>query len=194
MNGLFRIFGKGVMVILPFTIVVWLLFFLFGILESLWTIILNTVHFIVERIANEEFDTSLPSIFVSILLIVFMILLILYVGYKFEKKQNAIFIKLGEWLFARIPVIGSVYATIKDLVSMIGGNSKDKYLGVAFITIGEGELMGFITKEEGEYFWVFCPLSPPTSGLLLRIHKDKIKKSSMSVSEGLKKVVSFGVK
>ncbi len=194
MNNFFRLFGKGIMVILPFTIIVWLLFFLFGILENLWYFILKIVHFVVEIVANEELDTALPSIFVSVGLILFMIIFILYIGYKFEKRQNAIFIKLGEWLVARIPIIGSIYVTIKDLINMISGNSKDKYLGVAFITIGEGEIMGFITKEDGEYFWVFCPLTPPTSGLLLRIHKDKIKRSSMSVSDGLKKVVSFGVK
>ncbi len=194
MSVVFRIFGKGIMVILPFAVIVWLLFFLFGILESIWNLILDIVHFFVTKIANEDFDTTIPSIVVSIGLIFFMLAIIFYIGYKFEKRQNAIFIKLSEWVVSKIPIIGSIYYTIKDLVSMIGGNSKDKYLGVAYVTIGEGEILGFITKEEEEYFWVFCPLTPPTSGLLLRIHKDKIKKSSMSVSDGLKKVVSFGMK
>ncbi|MCI7410769.1 MAG: DUF502 domain-containing protein [Helicobacter sp.] len=194
MNAIFRILGKGIMVILPFAVVVWLLFFLFGILEGMWILILDMVHFIVKKIANENLDTTLPSIVVSVGLLLVMFAIILYIGYKFEKRQNAIFVKLGEWVLSKIPVMGSVYYTIKDLVSMIGGSSKDKYLGVAYVTIGEGDILGFITKEEGEYFWVFCPLTPPTSGLLLRIHKDKLKKSSMSVSDGLKKVVSFGMK
>lgn len=195
MPTLFRIFGKGILVVLPLTIVIWLLYFLFGIFDSIWNIVLSMVRWVVALIVHEAIDEAkIPSIFVSISIIVSIILLISYIGYKFEKNQNAIFIKLSEWIVAKIPFIGSVYYTIKDLVSMIGGNSKDKYLGVAFVTIGEGELMGFITKEEEEFFWVFCPLTPPTSGLLLRIHKDNIKKSSMSVSDGLKKVVSFGVK
>ena len=194
MSALFRFLGKGIIVILPFAIVIWLLFFLFGILEGAWKLLLDIVHFFVTRVANEELDTTMPSIAVSIILIFFMFIIILYVGYKFEKRQNAIFIKISEWVVSKIPIIGNIYYTIKDLVNMVGGGSKDKYLGVAYVTIGEGELLGFITKEEGEYFWVFCPLTPPTSGLLLRIHKDKIKKSSMSVSDGLKKVVSFGMK
>lgn len=194
MGVLIRIFGKGILVILPLTIVVWILYFLFGVFNGAWSLLLNGVSSIVQVFANEQFDSKIPSIVVSISLVVVMLFVILYIGYKFEKNQNAIFIKLSEWIVSKIPFVGSVYYTIKDLVAMIGGSSKDKYLGVAFVTIGEGEIMGFITKEEGEYFWVFCPLTPPTSGLLLRIHKDKIKRSEMSVSDGLKKVVSFGVK
>ncbi|RDU64892.1 hypothetical protein CQA53_07425 [Helicobacter didelphidarum] len=194
MPTLFRIFGKGVLVVLPFAIVAWLLYFLFGIFDGVWNLVLSMVHWLVKTMINEDLDTKIPSIVASISLIVILLCLIFYIGYRFEKQQNAIFIKLSELIVSKIPIIGSVYYTIKDLISMISGSSKDKYLGVAFITIGEGELMGFITKEEGEYYWVFCPLTPPTSGLLLRIHKDKIKKSNMSVSDGLKKIVSFGVK
>lgn len=194
MNAIFRILGKGIMVILPFAVVVWLLFFLFGILEGMWNFILDIVNLIVKKVANENIDTTLPSIVVSIGLILVMFIIILYIGYKFEKCQNALFIKLVEWILSKIPIMGSVYYTIKDLVGMISGNSKDKYLGVAYVSIGDSEILGFITKEEGEYFWVFCPLTPPTSGILLRIHRDKIKKSSMNVSDGLKKVVSFGMK
>lgn len=194
MNAVFRFLGKGIVVILPFAIIIWLLFFLFGVLEGAWNLILDVVRFFVVSVAKERFDATLPSIAVSIILIIFMFIIILYVGYKFEKRQNAIFIKISEWVVSKIPIIGSVYYTIKDLVGMIGGGSKDKYLGVAYVTFGEGELLGFITKEDDEYFWVFCPLTPPTSGLLLRIHRDKLKKSQMSVSDGLKKVVSFGMK
>ncbi|RDU71316.1 DUF502 domain-containing protein [Helicobacter aurati] len=194
MSGLFRIFGKGIMVILPFALVIWLLYFLFGVLDSLWTLLSLAVSFAVEMFANEEIDTQFPSILVSCGLLVFMLLMIFYLGYRFEKNQNAIFIKVGEWFVSKIPFIGSVYHTLKDLITMISGNSKEKYLGVAFVEIGNNEIIGFITREEKDYFWVFCPFAPPTSGLLFRIHKDKIKKSDMTVSEGLKKIVSFGVK
>lgn len=194
MSSLFRILGKGIMVILPFALIIWLLYFLFGILDSLWGLILSTVSFAVKIFAHEEIVTEFPSILVSVGLLIFMLLIIFYVGYKFEKNQNAIFIKAGEWIVSKTPFIGSIYHTIKDLVGMIGGNSKDKYLGVAFVSMGENEIIGFITKEEGEYFWVFCPFAPPTSGLLFKIHKDKIKQADMTVSDGLKKIVSFGVK
>ena len=194
MSAFFRIFGKGVLVILPFSIVAWLLVFMFGIFDGAWNLVLNLVRWGAKFFVNEDIDIEIPSMLVSASLILVAIMIVFYVGYRFEKQQNAIFIKLGEWIVSRIPLVGSVYYTIKDLINMIGGGARDKYLGVAFVTIGEGELMGFITKEEEEHFWVFCPLAPPTSGLLLRIHKDKIKKSSMSVSDGLKKLVSFGVK
>lgn len=194
MASLFRIFGKGVLVILPFSIVIWLLVFLFGMLDGVWNLVLNAVRWAVNKFSHEDFDVEVPSIVVSACIVVFALIFILFVGYRFEKQQNVIFVKLGEWIVSKIPVLGSIYYTIKDLTNMVGGGAKDKYLGVAFVDIGGGELLGFITREDGEYFWVFCPLSPPTSGLLLHIHKDKLKKSNMSVSDGLKSLVSFGVK
>lgn len=194
MKALARIFGKGILVVLPFSIIIWLLYFMFGIFDGAWNLVLSFVRWAAKSFANEDFDIEVPSIVVSICIIFFAILLIFSIGYRFEKRQSVIFVKLGEWIVSKIPFIGSVYYTIKDLTNMIGGDSKDKYLGVAFVDIGGGEIMGFITKYEDEYYWVFCPLTPPTSGLLLRIHKDKIKMSNISVSEGLKKLVSFGVK
>lgn len=191
--SLFRILGKGVIVILPFALVTWLLYFLFDVLHSLWGII-SSLAALVLNLANDEGIRHFPSAIVSTILVLIMLVIIFYVGYRFEKNQKAIFIKVGEWLISKIPLIGSIYHTIKDLISMISGSSRDKYLGVAFVSFGEGELLGFITQEEGEYFWVFCPLSPPTSGLLFRIHKDRLKRAKMSVSEGLRKVVSLGMK
>ena len=44
-------------------------------------------------------------------------------------------------------------------------------------------------------FWVFVPTTPnPTSGLLVRVEKDKIERTDISVADGLKKVVSLGIK
>nr|WP_237416362.1 DUF502 domain-containing protein [Helicobacter saguini] len=179
---------------MPFCIVAWLLFFLFGMLDGVWNLVLGFVRWAAKHFANEDFDVEIPSIVASSALILLILAVIFFIGYRFEKRQNVIFVKLGEWIISKIPLLGSVYYTIKDLTNMLSGESKDKYLGVAFVELGGGEIMGFITREEGEYFWVFCPLTPPTSGLLLRIHKDKIKKSNMSVSDGLKKLVSFGMK
>ena len=158
MSSIFRILGKGIMVILPFALVVWLLYFLFEIINSTWTLLLYAASFMIDRFANEKIEAQFPSILVGIGAIIFMLLIIFYVGYKFEKNQNAIFIKVGEWLLSKIPFIGSVYCTIKDLVTMISGNSKDKYLGVAFIEISNSEIIGFITQEEENYFWVFVHL------------------------------------
>lgn len=194
MASFFRIFGKGVLVILPFCIVAWLVFFLFGMFDGIWSAILKAVSAVVKSMVAQDFDVRIPSIVASSLLLLFIILLIFSIGLSFEKRQNAILVKIGEWIIGKIPLLGSVYYTIKDLTNMLSGESKDKYLGVAFVELGGGEVMGFITREDGEYFWVFCPLTPPTSGLLLRIHKDKIQKSNMSVSDGLKKLLSFGVK
>lgn len=192
MKTIVRLFSKGFLVILPFALLMWIVSFLFGILSWGWGHISDAVSSIF-NLPYINLNTEVASIATSIAIVVLILVIITYIGFKIEKKERAFFIALGEFILSKVPILNSIYQTIKDLISMISGASGDKYLGVAYVEFGSGELIGFITKKEGEYYFVFIPFAPPTSGLLVRVHKNNLKKSNMSVSEGLKKVVSFGM-
>jgi Uncharacterized conserved protein len=73
---------------------------------------------------------------------------------------------------------------------------------VALVKIAEGvSTIGFITSKEkilqeieDEYWTVFVPTVPnPTSGLVLLIHKDRIKILPITVEAGMKILLSFGI-
>ncbi len=180
MQGIFRLLGKGILAILPLVILGWILSFFYGVIKHI-------VQFVFSTTANSFFATS--AIF-SI-----MILLLIYAGYVLEKNREFILLKMSDFLIAKIPGIGSIYAVLKDMVKMFSGSGGETYLGVAMVDFSGSEVIGFITKEEEEYYWIFVPTTPnPTSGILLHIPKHQIKKTSMSVSDGLKKVVSLGIK
>lgn len=180
MQLIFRLLGKGLLVILPFVILAWILSFVYGILSHL-------VQFV--------FNTTSNSIGVTSIVLVVMFLALIYAGYLLEKNREFILLKISEFIIAKIPGISAVYAVLKDMVKMFSGSGGDNYLGVAFVSLAGNDVIGFITKEEEECFWVFVPTTPnPTSGILLRVPKDKIRKTDMSVSDGLKKVVSLGIK
>ncbi len=105
------------------------------------------------------------------------------------------FIKITEMLITKIPLVKGVYSGIKEVLKIFLGKNEEGYLGVASIHIGEMELIGFITKEEGESFWIFVPTTPnPTSGFLLKLPKTQVQISDLSVSDGFKKIISLGVR
>lgn len=185
MKAVFRIFGKGLLVVLPFIVLIWILTFIFNIFQGIFTWFLNLLQ------TNLSFQNS---IWITIITTILVVLFIIWIGFTYERKQRSIFVAIGEYVVQKIPFAGSIYTTVKDVILMLGGGSKDKYLGVALVSFGDGDLIGLITSKEGEYYFVFVTFAPPTSGLLVRIHEDKIKKADMSVGDALKKIVSLGMK
>ncbi|WP_288644204.1 DUF502 domain-containing protein [uncultured Helicobacter sp.] len=180
MGVLFRFIGKGVLALAPIIILIWILKFVYDILAAIISVIFNTT-------ANNTLAT------LGIVLI--MIVILAYAGYLLEKNKDFILLKISEFFINKIPGIASIYSVLKDVVQMFSGKGSESYLGVAYVKFGESEVIGFITKEEDEYLWVFVPTTPnPTSGILFKIPKANVRKSDMSVAEGLKKVVSLGMK
>ncbi|PAF42689.1 DUF502 domain-containing protein [Helicobacter sp. 11S03491-1] len=180
MNTIFRLIGKGILVLLPIIILLWFLSFIFGFIKGFVEIIFNTT-------AN--------SISATISILIVMVLLLIYAGFLFEKNKEFLLIKVSEFIISKIPGVATIYAVLKDVIKMFSGKGGDNYLGVAYVDLAGNSVIGFITKEEEGYYWVFVPTTPnPTSGILLRVKNDQLQRSDMSVSEGLKKVVSLGIK
>lgn len=180
MSVVFRLLGKGVLVLLPIIILLWFLSFIFGFIKGFVEILFNTT-------AN--------SVSATIGILVVMLLLLIYAGYLFEKNREFLLIRVSEFLISKIPGVASIYAVLKDIVKMFSGKGGDSYLGVAYVDLAGNKVIGFITKEEEGFYWIFVPTTPnPTSGILLKAEACKVEKIDMSVSEGLKKVVSLGIK
>ncbi|PAF49983.1 hypothetical protein BKH41_01405 [Helicobacter sp. 12S02232-10] len=180
MNTIFRLVGKGILVLLPIILLLWLLSFIFGFIKYFVEIIFNTT-------AN--------SMSATISILVATLFLLIYAGYLFEKNKEFLLIKVSEFIIGKIPGIATIYAVLKDIIKMFSGKGGEGYLGVAYVDLAGHSVIGFITKEEDDFYWIFVPTTPnPTSGILLKVKKDKIQKADMSVSEGLKKVISLGIK
>lgn len=104
---------------------------------------------------------------------------------------------------AKVPVIRSLYAAVKQLMEAVlgkGGRAFQEVVLVSFPQEGQWTI-GFVTgtahlpqlKEE-ELISVFVPTTPnPTSGWLLFLPREKVRSLPISVEEGLKLVVSGGM-
>lgn len=116
-----------------------------------------------------------------------------------------LFLRLSEWALAKMPVVRSVYAAVKQIFETVLQNQSQAFRQVAMVEYPRKGLwaLGFITGvTRGEVqnmtadtlVNVFLPTTPnPTSGFLLFVPKSEVYILDMSVEDGIKMVVSGGI-
>ncbi len=112
---------------------------------------------------------------------------------------------LGEKLLSRIPLVRSIYGSVKQITESMfngGGKSFHKVLLVRYphpsswtLAFQTGEGSREIRDKTGrEVVSVFVPTTPnPTSGFFLIVPRDEVIELDISVDEGLKMLLSVGV-
>lgn len=171
---------KGLFAVLPIIILLW---------------ILKIVYNFIAQIVDSIFSITQGSLIFTIIICVLMFVFFVALGIVVERNKEAIFLKMLDIIIGKIPLVSSIYATIKEIINLFSAKNSNNYLGVAWIKIGEHKVMGFITKELEDSYFVFVPTTPnPTSGFLLNVKKDEIEKSDLSVANGFKKLISLGIK
>lgn len=180
MNTFFSFIVKGLLALLPIIILVWLL---------------KLVYSTVSSVVYDIFASTEGSIVATVIILVLVVVFLFVLGYIVEKNKEAILLKFAELAIGKIPVVSSIYSTLKEVVNLFSGRGSDNYLGVVWVTMGDIRVMGFVTKEVDDRYWVFVPTTPnPTSGFLINVKKDSVEKSDLSVANGFKKLVSLGIK
>ncbi|MBD3263500.1 MAG: DUF502 domain-containing protein, partial [Candidatus Omnitrophica bacterium] len=113
---------------------------------------------------------------------------------------------LAEKVFFKIPLLSSIYSSLKQLSDFLFKESKrkkfKKVVLVPYPRDGSYSL-GFITNEELDDFGpqkglslisVFVPLAPaPFSGIILFLPEEEVVVLDISVEQGIKCIVSGGV-
>ena len=180
MNTFFSFIINGLLALLPIIILLWLL---------------KLVYSTASNIIYDIFASTEGSVLATTVILISVIIFLFALGYIVEKNKEAIFLKVAELAIGKIPIISSIYSTLKEVVNLFSGKGSDNYLGVVWIKIGDVRVMGFVTKEVEDTYFVFVPTTPnPTSGFLINVKKDNVEKSDLSVANGFKKLVSLGIK
>lgn len=114
-------------------------------------------------------------------------------------------IRMGEKLLDRMPVIRSVYSTLKQVFETVMSTESTSFQHVVLLEYPRAGIwsIGFVSspntgeiqqRVEGEMINVFVPTTPnPTSGFLLFLRKEDLIYLDMSIDEGLKYVISAGL-
>lgn len=87
------------------------------------------------------------------------------------------------------------YKIAKDTVQQFFGKNRSFFKEVVLVDIfNTGTLMtGFITDDQGEVITVFVPTGPnPTSGNIYHLQKNRVIRTTASVDNGMKSIISCG--
>ena len=112
------------------------------------------------------------------------------------------FIRLGDRILHRIPLINTIYKTSQEVIQTLFVNHAKAFKQVALVPFPDTATMsiGLITREniptaDGEkMIAAFVPTTPnPTSGFLMLFKKQDVTYLKMSVEEAFKFIISCGV-
>ena len=188
-----KYFITGLLVLVPLVITLWVLNLIVGTLDG------SLVLLPPEWRPESLFGFHLPGFGTLVtLLIVFVTGLV---------TQNIIgnrVLRLWELLLQRIPVVNSIYSSVKqvsDTLLSSSGNAFRKALlvqypreGIWTIAFQTGVPQGEVQTHLGEGFMsAYVPTTPnPTSGFFLLVPASDVIELDMSVDEALTYVISMG--
>ncbi|MBT3519399.1 MAG: DUF502 domain-containing protein [Candidatus Marinimicrobia bacterium] len=174
----------GIATALPLLLTYFLLEFLFISLDELSAPILN------------KFGIEIPGLGIVLTLVLLFFLGILVTNFLGRKIFD-----LGERFVKRVPVVNTIYSTLKQITDTFTKGTTDAFEGAVYIQYPRVGLwtLAFISGQSIDkngipYYHLFVPTTPnPTSGFFLIIPQADAVQSDMSVEEGLKTIISGGM-
>jgi len=115
------------------------------------------------------------------------------------------FVEIWERILNKIPLVRSIYSSIKQISNTIFDPSGKSFHKVVMLQYPRKGLwsIGFLTNDnvgdemsavDDRLVAVFIPTTPnPTSGFIIMTRNDEITELDMSVEEGFKFIISMGV-
>lgn len=192
MRRLWNTFLKGLVAVLPVALTIYLVFWLGKTAEFILAgplrLILPSGHY-------------WPGLG---LLVAF--LLVLLAGVLVDAYVVRRFIRFGESLLARIPIVKTIFGALKDFTRFLpaGGKARD-LKRVVMWRMGSAKLIGFVTEEqiserlmpgvEGaeEYVAVYFPMSYQIGGYTMYLPATELTETDLSVQEAMRMVLIGGV-
>lgn len=183
----------GCLVWLPIIATVWVINFLVSIFNGLASVLPHAYQ------PNTILGHHIPGLNVVVAIIV-----VLITGALVTNILGDRLIKWTDNLLKKIPFIGSIYSTVKQVLQTIISSDGKSFRKVLLVQYPHAEMwsIAFQTAEGNqtlnkaineELLCVFIPTTPnPTSGFLLMVPKAKVVELDMSVDEAFKLVVSLG--
>ncbi len=189
-----RYFITGLLIWVPLVITGWVLSLIVSTLDQSLRLLPTAMH------PQNLVGFAIPG--VGALLTLAMILLTGLLAANFIGQK---LVTWWEMLLARIPVVNSVYNSVKQVSDTLfspNGNAFRKALlvqyprrdcwTVAFLTGSPGG--DIINHLDGEHVSVYVPTTPnPTSGFFLMMPAADVVELDMTVDEALKYIISMGV-
>jgi len=111
----------------------------------------------------------------------------------------------GESLLMRVPVVKTVYASIRDLTALVNTKDRKRELErVVMVKFGPGRVIGFVTQENAtlpgfggaaasNLVAVYLPMSYQIGGYTLYLPRDQIEATDLTVEAAMRIVITGGL-
>ncbi len=192
----------GLIIILPLTVTLFILYFLITKIGS--PVSQTVIEPLIKQLGFHISDSPLWSILLNFIATLFVMVIIAVVGFFSKFFFGKLAISVSESLIHKIPIAKQIYNTVKQIVDTFSKQNKAVFQQVVMVEFPSKGLysIGFLTStakgeiqsKTGETVVnVFVPTTPnPTSGFLIMVPKQNVTYLDMSVSEGMKLIISFG--
>ena len=180
------------------------LFSILPIAATLWLIRFILTFFAgpAQSVINKILPFEIPGQEVISWIVGFIMTLIfvLLCGYIISSVFGKFLFTKMEDVISRIPLVNSLYQTIKGLTESISNSSKQAFSKVVLIEYPKEDIwtIALVTgnsknKSGKEFYHLFLPTSPnPTSGYMLYVPTDKVIETDMHSEEAIKIIISGG--
>jgi uncharacterized membrane protein len=191
----------GLLVWLPLAITVWVLTWLYGVLDGVFAGLLGAIGTVVPVGSSNWIDTLRQYHGLGVVL---MFVLFLATGAFVSNVAGRWVVKQWDRLFTNIPIVKSIYTSVKKVSNTLfssNGNAFRKALliqfpraGVWTIAFQTGSPSGEVAESlNGEFLSVYVPTTPnPTGGYFLIVARSEVRELKMSVDQALTYIISMG--
>jgi len=183
------IFLRGLVVVLPITLTIAVIGWFIGASENY---------------LGEVLRFLLPDLhYWPGLGIVLGVVLILAIGMLVSGRIARRLLAAADSLLARIPVVKTIYVSIRDIAAFMSGDSRKGFSGVVAVQVQGMWLIGFVTTEDpkglpaktaaDKLIGVYLPMSYGIGGYTVYLPKAMVEPLDMSLEDGMRVTMSGGV-
>ncbi len=189
-----KYFITGLLVLVPLFITVWVISGLVGMMDQSLLLLPETWR------PKAQLGLDIPGMGAVLTLLIIFVTGVIATNF-FGKRL----ILVWEALLARVPVVKSIYASVKQVSDTLFSDSGNAFRqavlvefpkpGVWTIAFVTGKPGGDVANHlSGDYLSVYVPTTPnPTGGYFLMLPRADVVELDMSVDEALKYIISMGV-
>jgi uncharacterized membrane protein len=189
-----KYFITGLLVLVPLFITVWVISGLVGMMDQSLFLLPETWR------PKAQLGLEIPGMGAILTLLIVFFTGVIATNF-FGKRM----ILIWEALLARVPVVKSIYASVKQVSDTLFSDSGNAFRqavlvqfprpGVWTIAFVTGTPGGDVANHlSGDYLSVYVPTTPnPTGGYFLMLPRADVVELDMSVDEALKYIISMGV-
>jgi len=151
-----------------------------------------------------DFKTGLNHALLVLASALVMAVILSGLGFLSKRLFGKVLQRWFAGLLERMPGLGALYNSIRQMVDALSGRNKDTFRRVVMIEFPRPGMwtIAFVTHEQPTVFSqaigkpvvnVFVPAAPaPTTGVILHLSPEEVRETKLTVGEALGLLMSFG--